>query len=399
MDQDALIDRFRENVTRLNPQLKQWRRHLHANPELSFSEHETQAYVRRELEGRGLAAEPLAGTGLALVIGPDRATCIGLRADLDALPIQEVEGRDYGSRVDGVMHACGHDVHTTCAMGASLLLAEAADHLPMPVKVLFQPGEEVLPGGATHMIRDGALQTPEVVAIAALHVAPDLAVGTFGTRPGAYMASSDEIRFTFHGPGGHGALPHQTVDLVAVAAQTIVALQQVVSRKAPAAVPSVLSFGHVASGGGATNVLPVRVALAGTFRTYDAAWRERAVEWIEAIVKGTAEMYGAEVTVDIGRGYPALVNDASCTTAVESGLRTAFGTEAVVALGLRPTAEDFAWYLQHVPGAFFRLGVGNAARGISAGVHTPEFDVDEDCLGLGAVAMASAAVALGARFG
>lgn len=382
----------------LASRLREWRRHLHAHPELSFGEVETQRYVREALLGQGLRPRPIATTGLTAFVGQEGERCVALRADLDALPIQEVAGRPYGSRHAGVMHACGHDVHTACAMGAAVILDGLAGTLPLPVRVIFQPGEERLPGGATHVIAEGGLTGPPVVAIAALHVAPDLPVGTVGTRSGAYMASSDEIYLRLGSPGGHGALPHETIDVVAAAAQVITGLQQVVSRKAPAHVPSVLSFGHVATEGGATNVLPAAVEIAGTFRTYDETWRAEAREWIDRIARGTAEAFGASVEVDVRAGYPALVNDAACTAAVSEGLRGSLGAEAVRELALRPTAEDFAWYLREVPGTFFRLGVGNEARGITAGVHTPAFDIDEDALVIGARALATAAVSLGEAF-
>ena len=455
-----------------------WRRHLHAWPELSFEEHDTQAFVRDALEQMGLPPRAIAGTGLLVDLrareasnssdgspAPDvdrgPAACIAIRADLDALPISEVAGRAYGSRRPGVMHACGHDVHTACALGAAWLLAQVREWLPLPVRLIFQPGEELLPGGATRVIADGGLLDPDVAAIVGLHVAPDLPVGTLGLREGAYMASADEIYLTLRGPGGHGALPHQSVDLIAVAAQLLVSLQQVVSRKAPADVPSVLTFGKIASEGGATNVLPARLDLAGTFRTYDAAWRARAHTWIRQIAEGTAHMLGAQIELRIVVGYPALSNDAEVTRSVrltfEQALREscaglspavdaaqgqeehsakargdlaetdrgvsvagdggvgfgesppasvasspATGAEveaatwlnAVVDLSLRPTAEDFAWYLREVPGTFFRLGVANPGRGIVAGVHTSEFDVDEDCLPIGAFALAVAALSL-----
>lgn len=387
-------DLLRTRAYGLARDLSAWRRHLHRHPELSFEEVATQRYVRETLGRYGVEAHPIAGTGLLATVGSGDGPCVALRADLDALPIQEIAGRAYGSLRDRVMHACGHDVHTACAMGAAVLLAEVADRLPTPVKVVFQPGEEVLPGGATHVIEAGALVHPPVAAIAALHVAPELPVGTLGTRSGAYMASSDEVRILLRGAGGHGALPHKTVDLVAAAAQVITALQQVVSRKAPAEVPTVLSFGHVVSHGGATNVLPVAVELAGTLRTYDEEWRGEARAWIKKIATASAEMYGAEVEVDLRRGYPALVNDEAVTGVVATALERVFGAGAVTDLSLRPTAEDFAWYLQHVPGTFFRLGVGNVERGITAGVHTPDFDVDEACLPVGALALATAAVSL-----
>ncbi len=391
----SLLDRLRERATALQPRLVAWRRHLHAHPELSFRETATQAFVAERLVELGLAPRPIAGTGVVAMVGEGAERCVALRADLDALPIQEVSGRPYGSKVAGVMHACGHDVHTTCALGAAALLAGERAHLPLPVKLIFQPGEELLPGGATKVIAEGGLRDPAVAAIVGLHVAPDLAVGTFGTRSGPYMASADEIYITLRGPGGHGALPHQSVDLVAAAAQMITALQQVVSRKAPAGIPTVLSFGRVETVGGATNVLPAELRIAGTFRTYDETWRSGAHGWIERIARSSVEMFGGSVEVDIRRGYPALDNDPTCTSAVRGALVAAFGGSEVAELSLRPTAEDFAWYLREVPGTFFRLGTGNADRGITAGVHTPDFDVDEACLSAGALAMAVAALELG----
>ncbi len=398
MSHHSLLARLRASADRLQPQLVTWRRHLHAHPELSFAEEDTQVFITERLREMGLVPIALAGTGVVALIGGDATKpCVALRADMDALPIQEAPGRAYGSLVGGVMHACGHDVHMTCALGAAHLLAAFADELPAPVKMLFQPGEELLPGGATEMIAAGALRQPTVAAIAGLHVAPDLPVGTLGTRSGPYMASADEVYLTLRGPGGHGALPHKTVDLVAAAAQLIVSLQQVVSRKAPAGVPTVLSFGRIETVGGATNILPTELRIAGTFRTYEEEWRSSAHAWIERISRATVEGLGGEVDVDIRRGYPALCNDEACTAIVREGLVSAFGPDRVGELDLRPTAEDFAWYLQEIPGTFFRLGTANAARGITAGVHTPSFDVDEACLSVGALAMAVAAVELGHR--
>ena len=383
-------------ASQLSPKLRAWRRHLHAHPELSFEEHATQRYVREQLDAiEGLQIAPIAKTGLTVTLAGDRpGRCVALRADLDALPIREVAGRSYGSTVPGVMHACGHDVHTTCLLGALRLLSDRRSELRGTVRAVFQPGEELLPGGATHVIADGFLDRPRVDAIVGLHVDPSLPVGSYGVRPGQYMASTDELYLTLRGPGGHAAMAHTTVDLVAAAAQVITALQQVASRKAPPEVPTVLSFGKVSSEGGATNVLTTAVRLEGTFRTYDEAWRERARVHIERIARMTGEAMGAEVEVDIRRGYPALNNDEGVTAAVRRGLVSLVGEGDVAALGLRPTAEDFAWYLQRVPGCFFRLGVRNEARGITSAVHTPSFDVDEGALAYGAAGMASAAIEL-----
>ena len=383
---------------RLAPKLVSWRRHLHAHPELSFAEHETQAFLAGVLRALGVEPRVVAGTGLLVeVAGAEPGPCVAVRADIDALPIQEAGGRPYGSRVPGVMHACGHDVHAACALGATALLLAARDTLRGVVKVIFQPGEEVLPGGATRVIADGALEAPAVERIVGLHVAPGLPVGTFGLRPGPYMASADEVRIALTGDGGHGALAHQHVDVVAAAAQVVVGLQQVASRKAPPDVPTVLSFGRIASRGGATNVLTDRVELEGTFRTYDEGWRERAHGWIREIAEHTAAALGAGCEVDLRRGYPALANDPATTATVRGALASLADAPrggGVVDLALRPTAEDFAWYLRRVPGCFFRLGVRDEAAGVTAGVHTPAFDVDEGCLPLGAAGLAAAAMSL-----
>ena len=378
-----------------------YRHHLHAHPELSFEERATQAYLISVLAKAGLPEpRPTATTGLTFDVvgeGPASAAprCVAVRADIDALPIHEVDGRPYGSETPGVMHACGHDVHTACALGAARLLYDSRAEWSGTVRFIFQPGEELLPGGATMVIADGVLAaTPPVEAIVGLHVAPDLPVGTLGLRSGAYMASTDELYLSLHGDGGHAALAHRHTDLVAAAAQIVTALQQVVSRKAPPQIPSVLSFGKINSHGGATNVLTARIDLEGTFRTYDEAWRGEAHAWIRRIAEGVGASLGARVELDLRRGYPALSNDAEVTATVGAVLRGVVGEDAVAALDLRPTAEDFAWYLRHVPGCFFRLGVRNEALGITAGVHTPEFDVDEACLPVGAAALAAAARSL-----
>ena len=386
------------DAQRLSPKLTAWRRHLHAHPELSFEEHKTQAYVRRQLASLGCEdVRDIATTGLYVdVVGtqPGRAPSrrVALRADLDALPIQEVAGRAYGSTRAGVMHACGHDVHTTCALGAVALLRARRDQFCGSVRVIFQPGEELLPGGATHVIEGGGLEGVE--RIVGLHVAPSLAVGTYGLREGRYMASTDELHLRMRGGGGHAALAHRHTDLIATFAQLVSASQQVVSRKAPPDIPSVLSWGHVATTGGATNVLAAELHALGTFRTYDDTWRSRAHEALRKIVANSCAMFGADHELEIRRGYPALTNDVETTRAVSRALGALDPNVEIAALALRPTAEDFAWYLREVPGCFFRLGVRNERRGITAGVHQADFDVDEACLPYGAAGLAASALAL-----
>lgn len=382
-----------EKAVQLSPKLVEWRRHLHANPELSFKEVKTQEYVIKQLKKLGLSPKPIAETGVIVIIGPSESTtCIAVRADMDALPITEIEGRTYGSKTPGIMHACGHDVHTTCGLGAAYLLNQVADELPIAIKLIFQPGEELLPGGATKIIAAGGLQSPEVKAIVALHVAPDIEVGSLGIRAGDYMASADEIYLTLSGNGGHAAMAHQHSDLIATAAQILVGLQQVVARKAPPEVPTVLSFGKIESTGGATNVLASEVKIAGTFRTYKEDWRKKAHRVIREIVAHTAQAFGAEFELEIKLGYPALSNDETLTKSAKEALSRLVGEHQVQPLSLRPTAEDFAWYLQKIPGVFFRLGVRNESKGITAGVHTSAFDVDERCLPVGAAALAVTAI-------
>jgi len=389
-DPQSMLKRAKQ----LSPKLIEWRRHLHANPELSFEEFETQKYVIKKLESFGLSPKPIAETGVVVTVGPSNSeTCVAVRADMDALPITEIEGREYGSKARGIMHACGHDVHATCALGAAYLLSQFSGELPMAIKFIFQPGEELLPGGATKIIEAGGLKSPNVQAILALHVAPNIPVGSLGVRAGKYMASADEIYLTLKGNGGHAAMANQHTDLIATAAQLLVGLQQLVSRKAPPEVPTVLSFGKIDSKGGATNVLAHEVKLSGTFRTYDEEWRQKAHALIRQIVDHTAQAFGAEYDLEIKIGYPALNNDKKLTAIAKSSLCDLVGIDHFQDLSLRPTAEDFAWYLQEIPGVFFRLGTRNEAKGIVSGVHTSTFDVDEASLPIGVAALASVALA------
>lgn len=380
----------------LSPKLVTCRRHLHANPELSFKEHETQDYVLKTLGEFGIEqVERIAGTGvLATISGAAKGKCIALRGDMDALPIQEVEGRTYGSLKPGIMHACGHDVHTTCALGAAVLLHESRANWKGTVKVIFQPGEELLPGGATKVIADGVLLAPDVESIVALHVAPDLEVGKFGIRSGSYMASADELYLTLNGEGGHAAMAHKYIDLIATSSQLYACLQAEISKAAPPEIPTVLRFGKIDSVGGATNVLASQVSLAGTFRTYDELWRKHAHEIMSRTASSVAQLTGASIDLEIRKGYPALSNDLDITQQVRKALSVLVGERHLEQLEIRPTAEDFAWYLQHVPGCFFRLGVRNEKLGITAGVHQANFDVDERCLPLGAAGLAGAAITL-----
>jgi amidohydrolase len=379
---------FQQRADQLHMQLVQWRRHFHMNPELSYQEHNTQAFIADILSAAGIRWRKVAGTGLlAEVEGAASGRVVALRGDMDALPITEVEGREYGSRNPGVMHACGHDVHTTCALGALVILNDLRNHWDGHLKVLFQPGEERLPGGATLMIADGVLENPSVDVIIAQHVFPDMPAGRVGFCAGEYMACADEIYIAISGKGGHAALPHLLIDPVLISAHVITALQQVVSRNARPGVPVVLSFGNVQANG-ATNIIPDVVQLVGTFRCMDEQVRLDLHQKISQTARGVAQGMGGSADVRIDLGYPVLVNDQPLTEACAAAASEYLGSDAVEKLSFRMTSEDFAWYAQKVPGCFYRLGTRNEAEGITHGLHTSRFDVDESSLRIGAGLMA-----------
>lgn len=371
------------------------RHDIHSHPELSFNEERTAALVENYLQKLGLKTHRISGTGVwAMIEGQKGSKTIALRADLDALPIQEKNDKPYASKNPGVMHACGHDVHTTSLLGAASILNTLKDELKGNVKLIFQPGEEKLPGGASLLIKEGVLENPKVDAIIGQHVMPFINTGNVGFRKGLYMASTDEIYITVNGKGGHGAMPHLCIDPVAISAQIIVALQQIVSRKAKPILPTVLTFGKINSDGGATNVIPDTVRFEGTLRTLDEKWRAEAKELISKIAVSTAEMYGATVEVRIENGYPFLKNDEKLTELLWENANTFLGNQHVEALDIWMAAEDFAYYSQEVPACFYRLGTRNEAKGIVSAVHTNTFDIDEDALETGAGLMAYLALKL-----
>jgi amidohydrolase len=372
----------------------QTRRHLHANPELSFHEYKTAAYVKERLEEIGITKiESKADTGWAALIegrNPGKNT-LALRADMDALPIIETNDVSYKSQNPGVMHACGHDAHTASLLGAAKILNEIKDQFEGTIKLIFQPGEEVAPGGASLMIRDKVLENPAPSGIIGQHVMPLIPVGKVGFRPGIYMASADELYITVKGKGGHGAMPETLIDPVLIASHMIVALQQVVSRAASPKIPSVLSFGRVEALG-ATNVIPNEVKIQGTFRTLDEPWRAKAHEKMLQIAHGIVEGMGGELHFEIRKGYPFLKNEPEMTARAKHAAQDYLGEENVLDLDIWMAAEDFAFYSQIVDGCFYRLGTRNEAKGIISGVHTPTFDIDEDALEIGAGLMAWLAV-------
>lgn len=359
------------------------RRHLHANPELSFHEYETSAYVAKKLDELGIEYKKMANTGLvALIKGAKQSdSVVALRADMDALPIVEANDVVYKSKNLGVMHACGHDVHTSSLLGTAKILTELKNEFGGTVKLIFQPAEEKLPGGASMMIKEGVLENPKPDAVLGQHVMPLIETGKVGFRSGKYMASTDEIYVTVHGKGGHGAQPQQNIDPVVITSHIIIALQQIVSRVADPKMPSVLSFGKVIANG-ATNVIPNEVFLEGTFRTMDEDWRAKAHEKMKKMAEGIAEAMGGSCDFNIVRGYPFLINEEVLTADVRAYAEDYLGKENVLDLDIWMAAEDFAYYSQVSDACFYRLGTGNVSRGITSSVHTPTFDVDEDSLKL-----------------
>ncbi len=371
------------------------RRHLHANPELSYQEYQTSQFVEKKLQDLGIdTIERKADTGWSALIEGKNPTkrVVALRADMDALPIIEANDVSYKSKNPGVMHACGHDAHTASLLGAAKILNELKGEFEGTVKLIFQPGEEVAPGGASLMIRDKVLENPRPNGIIGQHVMPFIPAGKVGFRPGIYMASADELYVTVKGKGGHGAMPETLIDPVLIASHMIVALQQVVSRAASPKIPSVLSFGRIEALG-ATNVIPNEVKIQGTFRTLDEAWRTKAHEKMLQIAHGIVEGMGGELDFNIRKGYPFLKNDPELTARSKQAAIAYLGEENVLDLDIWMAAEDFAFYSQEIDGCFYRLGTRNEARGIISGVHTPTFDIEEDALEIGAGLMAWLAVA------
>jgi amidohydrolase len=381
-------DLIKQMAADLHPELIRIRRHLHQYPELSYKEFETKKFIESELVNIGLSPVTKAKTGLiADISGSASGKNIALRADIDALPIYEAEGRSYRSKNEGVMHACGHDAHTACLLGALRILNELRAEWKGSIRGLFQPGEEKLPGGATLMIADGALKNPKPDYIIGQHVFPDLPVGTVGFRPGAYMASTDEIYITVIGKGGHAALPHKLVDPILISSHLILAMQQLVSRNAPANVPVVLSFGKIQADG-ATNVIPDQVKLEGTLRTMDDTVRQQMHHQLRKLADGLCASMGAQVKVDIRVGYPVLNNHVQMTEHLMKKAVVLWDPKDVHQLDIRMTAEDFAWYAKEIPGCFYRFGTGNPSKGITSGLHSTTFDIDEDALVVGAATMA-----------
>jgi len=394
-----VIGKLKQEVAALQQRMVQWRRHLHAYPELSFNEHATAAYVAEVLKSEGIEArENVArltpdakGTGLiALVRGTASASdrCFALRADMDALPITEVGKEGYCSTNPGVMHACGHDAHTAMVLGAGIALHRLRENWSGAVMLVFQPGEEKEPGGASLLVKEGVLNDPKPRGIVGQHVTPELEIGKVGFRSGAFMAAADELYITVKGKGGHAASPHLLIDPVLIAAHLITSLQQVVSRRSKPGQPMVLSFGKVIAQG-ATNVIPDEVRIEGTLRTFDEKWRNELHTMLPTMAHGLAQSMGGDVDFRVVKGSPPVVNEPELTARVRKAAEEYLGTDRVIDMDLRMGAEDFAYYAQVMPACFYRLGTGNAAKaGTTSGLHRAEFDIDEDALPIGAGVMA-----------
>jgi len=390
----SLLEKIKSLSLLYSQEVIELRRHLHANPELSYEEFNTAKFVAEKLRSYGIdPKEGIATTGIVALIkgkNPDKRT-VALRADMDALPIEEANQVSYKSTRPGVMHACGHDVHTSSLLGTAKILNEIKDQFEGSVKLLFQPGEEKNPGGASYMIRDGALKNPTPSSIIGQHVMPLVPVGKVGFREGMYMASSDEIYLKVIGKGGHGAAPELAIDPIVIASHIIIALQQIISRNASPKQPTVLTFGRII-GEGATNIIPNEVNIAGTFRALNEEWRKNGLEKINKMAHSIAEGMGGKCEVTISHGYPYLENNPELTRRIRQAAEAYVGKENVVDIDLTLGSEDFAYYSHVVPASFYRLGTRNDSKGITSYVHTPTFDIDEDALKIGPGLMAWMAV-------
>ena len=388
-----LIDEIKQSAQKIYSNTIENRRYLHAHPELSFCEYETSAYIKARLDEMVISWKAMADTGVVAVIQGEKPSdqVVALRADMDALPITEANNIEYASQNKGVMHACGHDTHTSSLLGTAKILQSIKDKFGGSVKLIFQPGEEKLPGGASLMIKEGVLENPKPGAVIGQHVMPGIDCGKIGIRKGKHMASMDEIYVTVRGKGGHGAQPHQNIDPVLITSHIIVALQQIVSRMANPMLPTVLSFGKLIANG-AVNIIPDEVYMEGTFRTLDEKWRTEAHKRMKKMAEAIAESMGGSCDFKIVHGYPFLINEENLTAQVKTIAEEYLGKDNVLDLDIWMAAEDFAYYSQVTDSCFYLLGTGNKEKGIVSSLHTPTFNIDETALALSTGLMAYIAV-------
>jgi len=390
---EALLSAIQTLSKSYFPETVAIRRHLHAHPELSFEEYKTSDYIASKLKEYGIPFQQgIVKTGIiGLIEGKNPSKkVIALRGDMDALPITETSSCEYRSLNSGVMHACGHDVHSASLLVAAKILNELKNEFEGSIKLIFQPGEEKLPGGASLMIAEGVLENPAPQTIFAQHVFPSMETGKVGFRSGMYMASTDELYLTVKGKGGHAAMPADYVNPLLIAAAILQKLNEAFMVEEQQA-PTVLAFGKI-MGNGATNVIPDEVKLEGTFRTMNEAWRKEAHEKMKALAASVAGSMNGSAVLTVEHGYPFLVNDEKTTATAKAAAEAYLGKENVEELPLRMTAEDFAFFSQRVPACFYRLGTGNKAKGITSGVHSSTFDIDEKALEIGAGLMAWLAI-------
>lgn len=389
----SLVLKIQKRSEELFSEINSIRQHLHQHPELSFEEFKTSEFIQSILSKYKITFQTgFVKTGVIATIegkNPTKKTIL-LRADMDALPIEEKNTAPYTSKNKGVMHACGHDVHSACALGAAIILNELKNEFEGTIKIMFQPGEEVLPGGASLMIKEGVLNSPKVSTALAQHVFPSMETGKVGFKTGMYMASTDELYLTVNGKGGHAAMVNEYVNPLVIASEIILNVNDHFMKE-PYKTPTVIAFGKI-EGKGATNVIPDKVEIAGTFRTMDEQWRNEVHKQLEQIVKKVSSKYKIESHIRIEKGYPFLVNDEKLTKQCTTWAKEYLGENNVEELPLRMTAEDFAFISQEVPSCFYRLGTGNKSKNITSGVHTATFDIDENALRTGTGLMAYLAV-------
>lgn len=375
------------------------RRHVHQYPELAMQEYKTSDYIAAKLKEykipykQGIAKTGVVGLieGSQLKTQNSKLITVALRADMDALQIQEKNNISYKSKNNGVMHACGHDVHIACLLGAAKILNKIKKEFYGSVKLIFQPSEEKYPGGAIQMIKEGVLKNPKPDVVIALHTLPELEAGKIGVKRGKYMASTDEIYITIKGKGGHAATPDRNIDAILIASHIIIELQQIVSRNANPITPTVLSFGRIYSDG-RTNIMPDEVKIEGTMRTFDEKWRQEIHKKIVKISKSVAVGMGGKSEVFIDKGYPFLVNNEELTDRIRINSQNYLGSENVEELEIRMTAEDFSYFSQAVPSCMYRLGIANKTNNITSNLHTSTFNVDEKSIETGMGLMAWLAV-------
>jgi amidohydrolase len=388
-----LLDEIKRQAKELHKKVIETRRHLHAHPELSFKEFETSAFIKSRLDEIGIPWQPMADTGIVALLQGEKSSdnVIALRADIDALPITETNEVEYISSNNNIMHACGHDVHTSSLLGVAEILQSVKSKFGGTIKFIFQPGEEKHPGGAGMMIKEGVLENPTPGAVLGQHVSPVIEAGKIGLCKGKFMASMDEIFVVVRGRGGHGAQPQLNIDPVLISAHILVALQQIVSRVANPNIPSVLSFGKVLADG-AINIIPDEVYIEGTFRTLDETWRTEAHTRMKKMAIGIAESMNGTCEFNIVRGYPFLVNEEKLTEQVRHFSEEYLGKENVIEAGIWMASEDFASYSQMANACFYLLGIANEQKGINSSLHTATFNIDEEALALSTGLMAYLAV-------